>query len=781
MHTTPKAYILNREEKKTDLRKVFAIIWRYRVSILFIMIISTILAALFAYFKPDIYSTTSTIEIGKENRNVRYSSQNSFESLISPDTVSSDAEVRLVKSYYLTNQALSNVDFSRHYYATVNFKEEELYKSSPFDVNLSRGYHISFIVHPYSESQYRVDAQGEDKKSGEKWKYSHVHNYGKTVQSKYFSFTLDRKKDRTLDNLTYRFVVLDEESAVEAARKEVSVSPMDEMSTVLDITVQDNVPLRSQELNNALAEAYIAQSVYRKTREASKTLSFINAQLKQINNNLKNSAVKLEHFKKETNTVNIDSKSKGVMERLSNAEAALATIDIEVGLLNSLYSQVKAGKHLETISTSGLGSSNGVNDPGTQALTNIIQELQRAVMKLRLLRADFTEQYPEVVKLKRQIAQMKKIIIDMIKNIKRNYDERQKLLQKSIAEQTKLMEKLPENERIYGTLQRKFVVNEKIYSFLLEKQAATAIEKASTISRNWIMDHARYPREPISPDRKLIILAGLIFGLILGVLLALLRDYLDDTIKTEEDIKLDVDVPQLGIIPHYAGKEDGKLKVVASPKSAVAEAFRNIRTNLQFMAPGKGAHVISVTSTVGSEGKTTVCANLGSIFSMANKKTIVLNMDMRKPTLHQKFQLDNRIGMSTLLSSNSTLPEAIQHTSYENLDIISSGPIPPNPSELIQSDRMLEILGMLRKAYEVIILDTPPIGLVTDARTLMQLSDTTIYLLRSAYTKKASLKLIDRLLKGGEIRGFGIVLNDVNMKSYGYGYGYDYGYYEEGT
>ena len=166
--------------------------------------------------------------------------------------------------------------------------------------------------------------------------------------------------------------------------------------------------------------------------------------------------------------------------------------------------------------------------------------------------------------------------------------------------------------------------------------------------------------------------------------------------------------------------------------------------------------------------------------SMAEKKTVILNLDMRKPTLHEKFGLQNTKGMSTLLSGRTALGEAIQYTEYENLDIITSGPVPPNPSELIQSEVMEKVLEKLRDIYDVIILDTPPIGLVTDARTLMHFADTSIYVLRADYSKKGFLRSIEKLSRE-EIRGLGILLNDVKMSrnGYGYGYSYGYGYYEE--
>jgi len=198
----------------------------------------------------------------------------------------------------------------------------------------------------------------------------------------------------------------------------------------------------------------------------------------------------------------------------------------------------------------------------------------------------------------------------------------------------------------------------------------------------------------------------------------------------------------------------------------------------------RSSHIISVTSTVGGEGKTTVSMNLAAIMSMADKKTILINMDMRKPTLHERFGLENVWGMSTLLSKHTSLIKVIQHTEYENLDVITSGPVPPNPSELIQGELMKRVLEKLGEVYDVVIMDTPPIGLVTDARTLMHLSDTSIFVVRAEYSRKGFLRGIEELYKHEEIRGLGILLNDLKMEKSGYGYGgygygYGYGYYEE--
>jgi capsular exopolysaccharide synthesis family protein len=411
----------------------------------------------------------------------------------------------------------------------------------------------------------------------------------------------------------------------------------------------------------------------------------------------------------------------------------------------------------------------------------MIKQLQDAIIKKRILREDYTALYPEVRKLTKTIAQLKQLIVSTIKNLNKSIEEHKELLTKSIAKQQKLLNKLPADERMFGQLQRKFAVNEKIYSYLLEKRSETAIIKASTASKNRVIDAALLPKIPVKPKRTLIVLIGTILGLIFGILLAFLRASLDNRIKNEDDIINGTDVPILGSIPHMRRHKD-RVKVFLSPKSAVAESYRTIRTNLQFMQVKGKPHVIALTSTVGGEGKTTCCINLGGIMSMADKKTIILNLDMRKPVMHEKFGLQNKVGMSNLLSGATSLSNVIQHTEYENLDIIASGPVPPNPSELIQSDFMEKVLEKLKEIYDVIIMDSPPIGLVTDARTLMHYADTSIYVMRSNYSEKSFLRSINNLEKE-DIGSFAIILNDVKSTNsaygYGYGYGEGYGYYED--
>ena len=721
----------------------------------------------YAYFQPDEYEATATVEVGMEQRG---SSKDALSAAMSPGIMNAATEMEIIRSRKLSGRILKKVDFAHRYYTTKRFKEVELYKDSPFQVAMNKGFDISFDLHPVNAEHYRLvvtDAKDENETA---WGYDEILPYDKEIVTEHFHLNII--KSSAVQEVKYRFVVMNPEDIRDIVQERVSVSQPSEYATILEISYTDNIALRAQEAANALAEAYLKQNIEKKTKEESLKLDFIDKQLDRITENLKSSAIKLEEFKRSANTVNLSAKAEKIIRHMGESEVKLEEMSIQEGMLKKLYKQVKSGKRLETISIISTGKDGAT-------LSHMIKQLQDAIIKKRILREDYTALYPEVRKLTKTIKQLKKLIVSTIKNLSENIEDRKKLLSQSIAQQQKILNKLPADERMFGQLQSKFAVNERIYSSLLEKRSQSAIIKASTVSKNRVIDLAILPKEPIKPERELIVLLGLVLGLIMGIILAFLRAFLNNRIKSEEDITEGTDVPIIGTVPHM-GRDKDRIKVFLSPKSSVAEAYRNIRTNLQFMQIKGKPHVIALTSTVGGEGKTSCCINLGGIMSMSDKKTIILNLDMRKPTMHEKFGLQNKVGMSNLLSGAASLSDVIQHTEYENLDIIASGPIPPNPNELIQSEFMLKVIEKLKEIYDVIIMDTPPIGLVADARILMHYADTSIYVLRADYSEKAYFRSVNALAKE-EIGSFTILLNDVKSThgGYGYGSGDGYGYYEE--
>ncbi|MEO1953319.1 MAG: exopolysaccharide transport family protein, partial [Campylobacterales bacterium] len=569
---------VNVYEDEIDIKEIFYTIGRYKWMIIFIVLISGMISAYIAYFKPNIYKATATVEVGLSKRG-GYVGNDILSMATDSGRLNPATEKEIIKSRFLAKKASAVVDKTHHYYTIINFKEKELYKDSPFEVAMNKGFGIKFDLYPVDKKHYRLVVDTK------KFKYDKVLPYDKEIVNKKFHLNVTKLKDFKYDKYSFK---IDDPSIVKPGN--VGVEQTSKYSSILAISYEDNVPLRAKEYTNALAHAYIQQNIEKKTQEATKKLEFIDKQLKYITQNLRSSAIKIEDFKKKSNTVSLSAKAENIIKQISEKDARLSELTIREELLTNLYKSVKKGKNLESLVVVGLGS-------GEESLIEMVKKLQDAILQKKLLREDYTELYPEVRKLTKTITQLKKMIISTIKNMKRGIKEQKVLLQREITKQQKLLDKLPADERMFGQLKRKFAVNEKIYSYLLEKRSETAIIKASTVSKNRIIDEAILPSKPIKPKRQLIVIVGVILGLIIGIVLAFIRNYMDNTIKTEEEVSNHTQVPIIGLIPHMKSDAD-KLSVLSSPKSAVAESFRNLRTNLQFMVNYQGAQVISVTSTI---------------------------------------------------------------------------------------------------------------------------------------------------------------------------------------
>ena len=756
------------EENEIDIKAWIHDIYHYKYIILIFVVLFTLGSSYYAYFLPNIYRATASVKVGLDEKDY---ANDVVSMAMGKGAINAATEKDLIQSRYLQELALKNVDFRHHYYTVINFREVELYKNAPFEVKMMKGYDIPFSLQRIDSENYQLSVNGYTLPNGKVLEYDQIHKYAEDVNTESFHLSIIRKE--VMKNEKYHFLI-DKQRKVFGQMK---ASQNSENSTILQISIDDTVAMRAQEYANALAEAYIRQNVENKTREAVQRLSFIDAQLNAISKHIKVSASNLEAFREKSKIVNVEHISETIATRLDSYEADLMEIILKEQMLNNFNTQLKSSKHIETLSIEGIEDKESI-------LAELMQKLQDAMVKKKELREDYTNLHPLVLKVNRKMIQLKSTIINTTKNLTQNLETKKELLIQSIEKQRAILNTLPENERKYGELERTFKMNEEISSYLMKRKSEAEMIKASSVSKNRMLDRAMLPYAPIKPKRESIVIIGALLGLLFGVFVSFISILLDTKIKDESDISQITDYPVLGLIPHFDEVEEGwkgKIKVFDGVKSAVAEAFRHLRSNLQFIQKSEGSQVILLTSTVGREGKTTISVNLGAIMSLAKKRTIIINLDMRKPTLHERFDLPNQIGLSELINGRAKLKEVIQTTRYPHLDIISSGAIPPNPSELIQSDIMYEILEALKQGYEMIILDTPPIGLVTDAKELMHYVNINIYIVRADYSKKEFLQNLKKFDYIEKIPNLGIVLNDVKRKKGHYGYyaGYGDGYYDD--
>lgn len=752
---------------EVDIKDLLLNIYEYKGFILLSTLVFGLISTSYAYFLPNVYRATASVQVGVDDSHY---AKDVISIAMGNTARNAGTEKDLILSRSLSQKALKYIDFREHYYEIKNYKTREIYKDSPIKVNMLKGYGILLDVEIIDERSYRLTFKESSSFYNSEILYNKIHHYNEKIKTKYFELIL-HKVASTLSRY-YQFKIDKKVSAFGS----ISVKQGYDSSTVLRISVDDTVALRASEYANALAKSYVQLNIENKTKEANERLSFIDKQLSSISSDIEVSDGDLENFRKESKIVDIEHISQTVLERLDRYESDLTELSIKEEMLDSFYKDIKSSKKMETLSIEGIESKDSL-------LAQLIKKLQEAVVKRKVFSQDYTNLHPSLIKLNQEVRQLKSSIKNTVKNLVLNLEKRKKLLKNNIQKQQEKLNLLPQRERKFGQLERNFKMNEEIKSYLLKQQSEAQMVKESKISKNKILDFALVPYAPIKPKREFIVLIGFLLGFGLGLALAFLRIFLDTKIQVESDISALVSYPIVGTIPHIdeakKRKSSKKIKVFESVKSATAESFRHIRSNLEFLRQKKGTQVILLTSTVGREGKTTLAVNLAAIMSLSQKRTIILNLDFRKPTLHKEFNLPNDIGLTELINERVKLKDVIKSTGYDYLDMISSGAIPPNPSELIHNKRIYKILDSLKKGYDMIILDTPPIGLVTDVRELMYYVDINLYIVRADYSRKEFLENLKKLNQIEKMPQLAIILNDIKKRKGNYGYYDGHGYYEE--
>ena len=759
-----------------DLKEVFKTIFKYKVSIVLITFMFLILSSIFAYYKPNVYSSSTTIEV-LEEKNTNVGSADFMLKAFGGSNTNIDNEIALLQSKFIIQQALENLNLGTRYFGSNKLhKKIELYKDAPFIItgktldNLM--YYKSIELIPIDETSFTIIIEPistysikgilaklgiKPLKQRDKIAYNKVHKYGQEISSAWFTFTIN--KINNLESTSYSFTFIPIDDLYDTFADNLSVSLNSQFGSIINLNYQDNTSLRAKEILNSISQVYIEEAVKEKTKVAELTLGFIDSQLNKLNTKLTSSELNLQDYKVKHNVIDLQSKIAMASQKVATYEAEQQKLQTEINILENLQHFMNQNSDLGGLT---LGTINFADT----SLATLVVNLQEMTDKKSLLLVDYTELHPEVLKLTKSISSTKRSIKQALSSSLRQLKQRDNDLKKIIQKYNTSLTSLPSQEKELAELSRPMKVNETVYQFLLQKRAETAILQSSTKASARVIDAARENPLPIKPKRKLIIIVGFILGLILGISLAFLREFLIYTVQNSEDVEKLTSLPIYGSIPFQKDK---------ITKSIHTEVFNNIRTNLQFLPGSEHTKIISITSSVSGEGKTTITANLAEALARGNKDVIMLDLDMRKPSLHKEFNVENNIGMSEYLTMQYSLREVIKETDVFGLNIITAGAMPPNPSELILTTAFTKLLDTLKRQYDYIIIDTPPVGLVTDATIIMNYSDISFAVVRAKYTRKEFVINIDRMAKDYSQNRMGIILNATELgPKYGHGYGANY-------
>lgn len=771
----------NSNEHGVDLKEVFASFKDHRWTVMAFTLVFTVFAAVLAYYSPDEYSASTTVEVQINTKKTRQVDELSM--AYETKDVNVDNEIAIIQSRLIIEKALENLNLGVRYFTSERGKTIELYKGSPFivkvDFMIPSASNYTFQLIPISKDKFRllvepslvyvltnkVKSLMTDSKI-EPIRYDQIHSFGERISTPWFITTI--QKIYNLKNSKYTFTIHENKDMYPFIKESLEVTLASELATLIRLDFTDTVPLRAKEILEGITKAYIQKDIQVKTAGHLKKLAFIDKRLAAIKATLTESSTNLASYKTTNTGADLTQTTATTTTKISQLEAQLYELDMQARVLENVNQYINTHENITGID---VGSTTA-----NQTVNAIIQKIQEANTLRNSLLVDYTELHPDVLKATEELNTLTRTLKDSVQSSIRSLNNRKASLKEIIAENKASLVSVPKKERELADLTRNNQVNEKIYSYLLEKRAEIALAETSTSSKSRIIDEATLPDTSSGPNRISMILFGFIIGLFIGLLSALFRSSLDNTIKNVEDIEKLTTIPLYGAVPFLHSQKNIQ---------PYYEALRVIRTNLEFLQNSNKSKLITVTSSIPSEGKSSTVAELGKIMSKANKKVIVIDMDMRRSTLHDKFSLPNDSGVSTLLTNQNTLEEVIQKTNHDNLDIITSGPIPPNASDLLMSKELEKILMHLLEEYDYVLLDSPPIGIVSDAMIIMRMSDINLIVLKANYSHKDYIKNINRFVNDHQLNA-GIILNGIELGSkfgYGYAYGYKHGransYYSE--
>ena len=748
---------------------------------------------IYLHYTTPVYSITGSVIIkdNKKNNSVStgladledlgfYSSTNNF-----------DNEVEVLHSRTLLKKVVEELDLYINYRTRENLRPVELYKDTPVKVwltpeeaeKLPNGAAVlEVVLKPGGKLSVSTEIDEQEfKQDFNKLPALLTTPYGT------FSFTpgdsaiVEKEQEITVTVAAPRIMANGYANAL-------SVEPTSKTTTIAQITLQNTSPQRGVDFINKLIEIYNRDANDDKNEVASKTAEFIDERIKIINGELGTTEKELETFKRDAGLTDLKSDAQLALSENSEYEKKRAENSTQLRLVQFLSEYANNPDHAYEV----LPVNVGLTDTGLTELINRYNEM--LLERKRLLRTS-SESNPVVVNLDASIRAMRSNVQTTILSVQKGLMITKADLERQAGKYAGRITSAPGQERQLVSISRQQEIKAGLYLMLLQKREENAITLASTANNARIVDEAQAELFPVSPKGKLIYLIAFVLGIAIPVGIIYIIELLRYKIEDRSDVKKLTTVPIIGDIPASDNMpKEGSVVVRENQNDMMAETFRNVRTNVQYML-GSNQKVVLITSTTSGEGKSFVAANLAISFALLGKKVVIVGLDIRKPGLNKAFQMSHKEdGITRYLADpeHTDLMSLLQQSNVTpNLYILPGGAIPPNPTELVARDSLVQAVDRLKKEFDYVILDTAPIGMLTDTQLISRVADMSIYVCRAGYTPKAGYLFINELRDHKKLPNLCTIINDVNIKTgkygygtygkYGYGrtYGYGYGYDEK--
>ncbi|GAA4321269.1 GumC family protein [Flaviaesturariibacter amylovorans] len=743
------------------------------------VVLSLIVAFFYLRYTSPVFQSKGAL-ILTEDKGAK--SGDKFEQLFSDDRSKNiNNELEFLKSRALLERVVAELGINTRYYAKGKIKELNIYKDAPFRLEIlaqkDSTAPFEFAVHFKDANSFQINGKGR------------VYKTGQEISHPAGLFRINATGPLSSKDV-YSVKWNSPAQMATALRKGLQAYNKAGSSGIIIINLESENPWMSADIVNKLMKEYQEGTIEQKNSKNRQTMDFLNTRLALVNRELDSIERNVLAYRKSNDLSDIQSMTSSYFSRADAADEKITELRAQLNVVKLIQDYLRDNKLTYEIVPSSLG----LNDVTLNQQVSLYNNYQME-RKTLITEGNVPVGNPRVKLKEDQIEKMRGNILENLSNVRRSYegqladvDRRNTALQASIRG-------LPEKQQVLLGLEREKQSKQAVFAFLSEKKEETAISLAATISNIGVLEKAEVNRVPVSPSSIKIRGIALLIGIIIPLLFVLVLEIMDDKISSRVDIERHTSASILGEVSHAANEET--LVVKPRSRSFIAEQFRIIRSNLQYMLTETGrTPVLLVTSSFSGEGKSFISTNMGAVMALAGKRTVILELDLRKPKILQGLNMTKKPGFTNYLLGKASLDDLIVPVEgIDNLFVLPCGPIPPNPAELLLDKRIDEVFHYLRTNFDFVVLDTAPVGMVGDAMTLANYADSCLYIVRQGVTHKKQLEMVNDFYKANQLPRMSLILNDVKLRAgygyygygrYGYGYGngsygygYGYGYYDD--
>lgn len=775
--------ILEEKEEQADIKAIlfkYIIRWPWFIASIIICI-----ACAWIYLKQStpIYNITASVIIKDEKKGGTMGNEFSgLEDLglLNPSK-NIDNEIEILQSKSLIKDVVNELGLYINYWGNKGFKTTDLYGASPILVHYSfkdaetLNAPIQLTINYQKNGNLNVNMITDKGNDNEKKINKTFTEFPAVLSSEKGVITfIENQQVPIVEDVNLDITISHPLAIAKGYRSALSIEPTSKTTSVATISIKNTNKKRGEDFINKLVEMYNRDANDDKNEVAQNTAHFIDERISVINQELGTTEQELENFKRESGLTDLSSDAQLAVAEKSAYEKLCVENGTQLNLIQYLSDYLKKPENANTT----LPVNVGLND---KSLTEQISQYNALILERNRLRRTSSDSNPVIRRLDSNIDDMHASLLTTINSVYKGLLITKADLDRQAGKYAGQISNAPAQERRFVSIQRQQEIKAGLYLMLLQKREENNIALAATANNAKIIDDALADDVPISPNKKIIYLAALVLGFGIPVAIIYILSLLSYRIEGHSDVERLTRVPVIGDVPLNDSDEKYAIAVRENDNDIMAETFRSLRTNLLFMLGDPDKKVILVTSTTSGEGKTFIASNLAVSLALLGKKVVIVGLDIRKPGVNKVFHISHKergITQYLVAPQSTDLRSMIQSSDLSaNLNILPGGTIPPNPTELLARKSLDDAIELLKKDYDYVVLDTAPIGMVTDTQLIARVADISVYVCRADYTHKNDYQLINELYANKRLPGLCTVINGLDMKKKKYGYYYGYGKY----